>query len=187
MLVTSDERSLWEARANRARAAGSDANPGAGGVEDDGPDADFSEGDGDSGSESGENPGPGPGDAPGQAMRHDVNPQVDGPDYELDPEIAAEWQEAAQAPVPNLYWNLATYQVHEGGSSAGAILGRIKPMKENTPGECVSVYCRRHGCTKIVKARDAPHTENLMRWFEEGLAIPMGRDRKRQHMELWPQ
>jgi len=173
---------MLEARAGRARAAGGHANPD--GMEEGGPDTDASESDGESGSEGGDNPGPHA--APAQAPCHGEGLQPE-PEHELDHALAEEWQEAAQVPVPNVYWDPASYQVHLGQSSAGAILGRVKPMKINTPQECVSVYCRRHQCTKLIKAKDAPHTDNLLRWFEQGLDIPQGTDHKRQHMGLWPQ
>lgn len=58
----------------------------------------------------------------------------------------------------------------------GAILGRVSIVKEGQPAESVSLYCRRHGCSIMKRARDAPDNARLLRWFKAGMCIPAGRD-----------
>ena len=56
------------------------------------------------------------------------------------------------------------------------IWGRISIMKEGTPGEAVSLYCRRHGCALMRKTATAPSRSAMLRWFALGQDLPKTRD-----------
>ena len=66
-------------------------------------------------------------------------------------------------------------QVHNPHNDA-EILGRVSIVKEGTPSESVSLYCRRHGCAVMKRIADAPDTITILRWFKFGLNMPQGRD-----------
>ena len=55
------------------------------------------------------------------------------------------------------------------------IWGRISIVKEGMPGEAMSVYCRRHGCTIVTRARGAIPAPITLRWFLAGQELPAGR------------
>ena len=56
------------------------------------------------------------------------------------------------------------------------IWGRISIMKVGTPGEAVSLYCRRHGCALMRRTATAPSMNAMRRWFALGQDLPKTRD-----------
>ena len=58
--------------------------------------------------------------------------------------------------------------------NAADIWGRISLVKQNTPQEAVSLYCRRHGCSIMRTSRTVPPTEHLLKWFLRGQDIDAG-------------
>jgi hypothetical protein len=103
-------------------------------------------------------------------------------------DVAADWREAADEAEAMLrlpFFNTTTCAVHDGGPD-GIKLGRMKPMKEGTPGECMTVYCRRHGCSKIIRTAELPERDRILRWFAEGRAIKFGAEGKHEHMRAFP-
>lgn len=103
---------------------------------------------------------------------------------EIDEELAQEWQAAQQEPLP--FWDPDTCRVHDGQSADAEIMGRMKLLHVNTRQESLSVYCRRHQCSRIVRVAVAPHTDNVLRWLQQGADIPAGPAHKREHLALWP-
>ena len=67
-------------------------------------------------------------------------------------------------------------------------IGRITVIKESTPQEAVSVYCRRHQCKIMKRSMVAPSREQIIRWLACGLDIPRGTNPGlvRRHKELFP-
>ena len=55
------------------------------------------------------------------------------------------------------------------------IWGRLSLTKEGTPQECVSAYCRRHGCAIMKRTAVAPSMQQFLRWFALGQNLPPGR------------
>ena len=105
---------------------------------------------------------------------------------------AALWQEAeahAEADAALPFYDFRTCQVHDGKDNKGAILGRIKPVRPGAKDEAISVYCRRHGCSKMLRPTQAPDQANLLAWFRDGKDIPDQHkpEYKAEHMNKWPQ
>ena len=104
---------------------------------------------------------------------------------------AALWQEAeahAEADAALPFYDFRTCQVHDGKDNKGAILGRIKPVRPGAKDEAISVYCRRHGCSKMLRPTQAPDQANLLAWFRDGKDIPDQHkpEYKAEHMNKWP-
>ncbi len=69
--------------------------------------------------------------------------------------------------VPLTFWSIADSQVRV--RATDEIIGRVKMIREGLPTECVSVYCRLHGCTVPLKrTRQSPNIESLLGWFQAG-------------------
>ena len=104
---------------------------------------------------------------------------------------AALWQEAeahAEADAALPFYDFRTCQVHDGKDNKGAILGSIKPVRPGAKDEAISVYCRRHGCSKMLRPTQAPDQANLLAWFRDGKDIPDQHkpEYKAEHMNKWP-
>lgn len=111
-----------------------------------------------------------------------IPPPVEGDGVE---EAIADWAEAqgdAAAARHALFFNpAASPQVREGGPD-GHIVGRISQLKVGTPQECISVYCRHHQCSKLVRITVAPHTDAMLQWLADGREC----QNQRQHLAKWP-
>ena len=106
----------------------------------------------------------------------------------LPPDVEAAWAEAeeeASAAHDLPFFDHRTYQVHDGPNSSAPIIGRIKPVREGTPSECISVYCRRHGCSKMVRVKHMPSQAAILNWFK--ICLDPGPKHKAAHMRAWPQ
>ena len=69
----------------------------------------------------------------------------------LPPDTHDEWEEAAaaDAAVDALpFFDATTHQVHDGLDATAPIIGRIKPLRVGMLSECISMYCRKHGCAQ---------------------------------------
>ena len=64
---------------------------------------------------------------------------------------------------------------------ASDIWGRIAVIREGQPSECVSVYCRRHGCSVLTRTKDALLVPQYLRWFQLGQDLPKDRSASAQH------
>ena len=111
-----------------------------------------------------------------------------GAGHEVPDTTEQERNEAEVAAAHNeaVFFDDATYQVHEGFDNTGGIIGRIKPTKINTPGEVIACYCRMHTCSKIVRVRQAPSQAQILAWFSAGRHVPNGKAHRAAHMRLWP-
>ncbi len=59
-------------------------------------------------------------------------------------------------------------------------------MHIGTPRECMSCYCRGHTCgPPLINVSEAPSIREYLLWFEEGLALPGGKDGKSAHLVLF--
>ena len=118
----------------------------------------------------------------------------DGIEENLPPEAEREWesiaQEAREAEAAVVAAAAAAMPVHDPRTSQVNIgdrtIGRIKPMKEGTPGAAVTVYCRLHGCSKIVRPHKMPSHDSVLDWFRLGSDMPSGAEHKCAHLRLWP-
>ena len=105
-------------------------------------------------------------------------------DLGLPQDVEAAWAEAeaetsTACSLP--FFDHNTYQVHDGPDSSAPILGRIKPVREGTTRECISVYCRRHGCSKMVRVQHMPSQAAILEWFKHDIDIC-----KSAHLRAWP-
>ena len=65
-------------------------------------------------------------------------------------------------------------------------LGRIRPMHEGTTKACMSIYCRLHKCSKLIRMHRCPPTSAILDWFEAGKVLGWGSDHKAAHLRLFP-
>ena len=81
----------------------------------------------------------------------------------------------------------ATWKVYS-RDAARTVLGRIAEVHQEKPSPCISVYCRRHGCSFLRTSAQAPTEQEILRWFKVGEAIPIGRTAELQgrHKALFP-
>ena len=108
-------------------------------------------------------------------------------DLGLPQDVEAAWAEAeAEASTARSlpFFDHNTYQVHDGPDSSAPILGRIKPVREGTKFECISVYCRRHGCSKMVRVLHMPSQAAILEWFKHDMDA--GAQHKSAHLRAWP-
>ena len=102
--------------------------------------------------------------------------------------IEQEWQDTVeeqdgQHDDPNLpRYCPEDDQVRVGPPEDSKILGRLKLLREGTPAECLSVYCRQHRCSKLVPTRRCPAQMQILRWFQDGEHC----NSKAAHMALRP-
>ena len=94
-------------------------------------------------------------------------------------------EHALQAAMP--VYDPATSQVSM-PDNPGVSIGRIKIMHPGTDSEKLTVYCRMHGCSKILPASRAPSFDGVCRWFGWGAAnLPRGVAHKAAHLAAWGQ
>ena len=123
-------------------------------------------------------------EAPVPQVPEDHHAAADVP-VECDRELADLWTSAgieAEADLPR--FDPSTHQIV---SLSGEVLGRAIVLHEGTSQEAQSIYCRRHQCTFLKRARDAPSMLHIRRWFHAGVAIPRGRAHKDAHRQIWAQ
>ena len=97
----------------------------------------------------------------------------------LEKEVIDEMAREAELP----WIDPVTKQVHN--PLDGAIIGRIKPMHEGTPKECLSIYCRMHQCVPPLRRTvHALPLDALRRWFADGLALPRGKEHRAAHLAI---
>ena len=97
----------------------------------------------------------------------------------------AEEHALLQAAMP--VYDPATSQVSM-PDNPGVSIGRIKIMHPGTDSEKLTVYCRMHGCSKILPASRAPSFDGVCRWFGWGAAnLPRGVAHKAAHLAAWGQ
>ena len=101
----------------------------------------------------------------------------------LESELAEEVVEMADLDMPR--FNPDKKSVHH--PHTGEILGHIRPMKVDTPQECISIYCRLHGCAPPLKRlhQALPHRE-MIEWFRDGLhEVPRGKEHRTKHVAMF--
>ena len=116
--------------------------------------------------------------------------EVEGHELELDRETLHLWEEGGEhARDPDEPDEVLEFD--EDGATvldfdaARTKLGRVKGLHEGTSREQLSVYCRRHKCSKILRAVDSPTHVQLLQWFEAGKKIPAGKEHRATHMRLF--
>ena len=77
-----------------------------------------------------------------------------------------------------------THQVRD-SINPSEVFGRIVAVRENTPQECITVYCRLHQCKKMISLRPAPSSVQMRRWFQAGIGLTRGKAGQREHLEKW--
>jgi hypothetical protein len=78
-----------------------------------------------------------------------------------------------------------THQVHS-ARHPQIILGRIKPVHPGSAKECISVYCRRHGCTPpLTRSSQGMSLVRMVEWFRDGEDIEFGKAHRAEHMKRW--
>ena len=118
-------------------------------------------------------------------------PSVVALSAEVDMEVPEDMErvmEAAdheQRELETVYFDYDTGSVHQTNID-GPVIGRISVLHKNTPKEAISVYCRRHGCSKLVRVVKAPSHDRIMEWFAAGLDIQARRCYQSPHSRLWP-
>ena len=67
--------------------------------------------------------------------------------------------------------------------------GRISVIRPGEPSEALSVYCRLHGCMISKRILQAPDTQDIFKWYEQGYGIPKGRTPALQtrHKAVFPE
>lgn len=69
-------------------------------------------------------------------------------------------------------------------NSAGDILGRVTVLRQDTDKEQISIYCRLHQCSHIVRSGSRTVSVNnskLKQWFAQGLALGRGKPQQGSH------
>ena len=101
----------------------------------------------------------------------------DGADTDLTEESEGEEDPDAGLPILDMEG-----QVHNPGNYAD-IWGKISIIREGLPGEAMSVYCRRHGCSFVKSTKDAIATPDVLRWFLLGQDLPKDRSAATQRRQ----
>ena len=118
--------------------------------------------------------------APPQANDEELEagpPQGDGSDASEEGE-----------PQPGPFFDDRTGQVWSKppGAADRFVLGRISLIKQGTPAEAVSLYCRMHGCSLMRRVTQSPSHQQTMKWFLDGMSLPRDRNPavQRRHKDM---
>lgn len=134
-----------------------------------------------------DSPAPVASDGEGEEDHSSAEDEDDGEDPDEDDDDCDDGDDPDDDGV---WWDPVTTQVwtRPPGKEGRRIIGRISPWKQNTPQECVSVYCRLHGCSLCHRVEQFPSQASVLAWFADGLAMPPGRDpvSQRRHKGKFP-
>jgi len=93
-----------------------------------------------------------------------------------------------EEPQPGPYFDDRTGQVwsQPPGAADRFVLGRISLIKQGTPAEAVSLYCRMHGCSLMRRVIQSPSHQQTMKWFLDGMSLPRDRNPavQRRHKDM---
>jgi hypothetical protein len=103
-----------------------------------------------------------------------------GPDEGVAADHRDEWREFEEA-VALPRWDGATSSVLD--RDTGAIIGSIRPMREGTPQEAISCYCRLHQCAPpLQRKHTAPTHDEFLEWFRFGQELGAGKIHRQEHL-----
>ena len=107
-----------------------------------------------------------------------------GSDFaDVAPDDVGAWRDTVEAlRLPRI--DHVTGRIYD--RESGNEVGRITEWAVDTDQHKVTIYCRRHSHSKLVRFRDAPSTGAILAWLQAGDTCAPGRAGRDEHMALWP-
>ena len=62
---------------------------------------------------------------------------------------------------------------------------RVHIFEKGQGASPMSIYCYKHGCSKIISLRDAPSHRKIMQWAQQGALLGADKSLRKSHMDAW--